>query len=50
MKALTCFIAWLIGYYWEPCPECGRGIANLGSGRIVAIWCKKTCWSQEARD
>lgn len=40
MKALTCFVAWLIGYYYEPCPICGRYVAILADGRIVG-WCNK---------
>ena len=40
MKAVTIFLAWLIGYYWEPCPVCGRGIAILNDGRFVN-WCSK---------
>lgn len=50
MKTLTLFLAWLIGYYYEPCPVCGRGIAILGDGRIIAIWCsKRKHKKQEAR-
>jgi hypothetical protein len=41
MTALTCIVAWLIGYYWEPCSVCGRGVAYLNSGRIVAVWCSR---------
>jgi len=41
MTALTTFIAWLIGYYWEPCPVCGRGVTILSDGRIYAIWCSR---------
>ncbi len=43
MKTLTLFIAWLVGYYYEPCPECGRGIAILNDGRIYSIWCARRC-------
>jgi hypothetical protein len=41
VKTLTLLVAWLIGYYWLPCEVCGRGIAILGSGQIVAIRCSK---------
>lgn len=47
MKTITCLIAMLIGYYWEPCPSCGRGIAIMGDGSIRSIWCSKR---QHARD
>lgn len=40
MRTLTHFIAWLIGYYYEECPVCGRYIAILGDGRIVN-WCSR---------
>ena len=34
---LSQILAWLVGYYWEPCPVCGHGVAILNSGRIVAF-------------
>lgn len=40
MKTLTMWLAWLLGYYYEQCPVCGRGVAILGDGRIVG-WCSR---------
>lgn len=40
MKLLTLFVAWLIGYYYEQCPICERGVAILGNGRIIG-WCSR---------
>lgn len=37
MNWLTVFVAYLIGYYYEQCPVCGRGIAILNDGRIVSM-------------
>lgn len=37
MKTLTVFLAWLIGYYYEVCPVCGRGVAILNDGRIIGF-------------
>jgi hypothetical protein len=39
MRTLTCILAWLVGYYWEPCDVCGRGIAILSDGTVRAVWC-----------
>lgn len=38
-RPLTVFLAWLIGYYWERCPECGCGIAIMPDGTLRG-WCK----------
>lgn len=40
MKTLTRFLAWLIGYYYDECPVCGRYVAILGNGTFVD-WCDK---------
>lgn len=34
------FMAWLIGYYYEECPVCGRYVAILNDGRFVN-WCSR---------
>lgn len=47
MTRLTCFIAWLLGYYWEPCSVCGRGLFITGSGRIYSVWCSLKRHRQE---
>lgn len=47
MKRLTVFLAWLIGYYYEQCPVCGRGVAYMNDGRIVA-WCSRKEHEQES--
>lgn len=48
MKRLTRFLAWLIGYYWDACPVCGRGIAILGNGQFVD-WCNKKKHEEPSR-
>ena len=40
MIVLTRLAAWLIGYYYEPCPVCGRYVAILNDGRIIG-WCSR---------
>lgn len=40
MKLLTLFLAWLIGYYYDECPVCGRYVAILNDGRFVN-WCSR---------
>jgi hypothetical protein len=39
MKLVTLFLAWLLGYYYVPCPVCGRYIAVLNNGHFVN-WCR----------
>lgn len=41
MRTVTCLLAFLIGYYWERCPVCGRGIAYLADGRMVTFCSKR---------
>ena len=41
MKVLTLVWAWLIGYYYEECPVCGRYVAILGNGSIVNLCSRK---------
>lgn len=38
---LTRFMAWLIGYYYEPCPVCHRYFAILNNGQFVFFCSKK---------
>ena len=40
MRLLTLFLAWLIGYYYEECPVCGRYVAILANGQLVD-WCSR---------
>lgn len=40
MRTATLILAWLIGYYYEECPVCGRYIAILNNGKIVG-WCSR---------
>ena len=35
MRLLTKVVAWLIGYYYEQCPTCGRYYAILNNGQFV---------------
>lgn len=49
MKTLTMFIAWLIGYYYERCPVCGRGVAYLPSGRLFFMCSRRKHREDDAR-
>lgn len=40
MRLVTWVWAWLVGYYIDECPVCGRFAAILGDGRVVA-WCSQ---------
>ena len=46
MRRLTCALAWLLGYYWEPCPVCGRGVAILSNGSVWAF-CSRRVHARE---
>jgi len=47
MRLLTKFLAWLIGYYYDECPVCGRYIAILSNGQIVN-WCSRKRHASDA--
>jgi hypothetical protein len=31
-RFLAKFLAWLLGYFWAPCPNCGEPFAGFESG------------------
>lgn len=47
MRRLTCALAWLLGYYWEPCPVCGRGVAILSNGSVWAFCSRRVHMREE---
>lgn len=46
MRLVSLLWAWLVGYYYLPCPVCGRYTAILSGGRIVG-WCNKRVHAKE---
>ena len=50
MRTLTLIIAALWGYYYEPCPVCGRGIGVRGDGRFFSVWCSRKLHAAEGTE
>ncbi len=51
MKHLHKFYAWVFGYFWLPCPQCGCmfGGHQIGNGLLEGMCCCKRCDIYQAR-
>jgi len=50
-RILAKFLAWLLGYFWLPCPICGKPFAGFeAEGQLMVTVCSGWCTCADCID